>query len=216
MISSSQTSRLFQTPDIANFTLSTSEPLETADSFYLSFGIDDARDLIGRAHHRPFVGARQRLIVRTNFITLEAQNALLKLVEEPPEGTELVFVVPPDFSVIATLQSRLIITSDETGDSKADDSIFTDFLHENYARRFALIESALKQKDLKWPRAMKQGLINYLQNNLKDHSTESVLRLNQVVGLLLTRGASNKLLLEEVALSLPIRPLTKKMLNSFD
>ena len=54
------------------------------------FGIDDVRALISVAYRRPEGAEVERLLlVATEFITEEAQQALLKLIEEPDEAVGL-------------------------------------------------------------------------------------------------------------------------------
>lgn len=51
-------------------------------------------------------GARKIFIIETNIITEEAQNALLKVFEEPTEGTHF-FVLMPQNILLSTLRSRM-------------------------------------------------------------------------------------------------------------
>jgi hypothetical protein len=68
-----------------------------------------------------------------------------------------------------------------------------------YSERLTVIDTALKKKDMLWQRAMKQGLIEYVAG-CKDARLAD---LEYVARMLLTRGASNKMLLEHAALTLP-------------
>lgn len=79
-----------------------------------SFGIDDARALKERASLRP-LGDRKFLIVFSRFITHQAQNSLLKLFEEPPEGTFLFLCGIPRKVLLPTLQSRFMFLEIEAG-----------------------------------------------------------------------------------------------------
>ncbi len=51
--------------------------------------------------------SRIAIIEKAHLLTLEAQNALLKLLEEPPEGTVLILTVSSNDGLIPTIQSRL-------------------------------------------------------------------------------------------------------------
>ena len=69
--------------------------------------VEHARKLLTYAYQSGLSG--QKLIVlATERIFHEAQNALLKVFEEPPEGTTIVLVVPSLGMVLPTLRSRLI------------------------------------------------------------------------------------------------------------
>lgn len=178
---------------------------ETDNFFTEKFGIDDARELIRKANNRPAESSYQLLIVRTNFITLEAQNALLKVLEEPPISTNFVFVLPPDHIVLPTLVSRLCEYSFASEDKEEDGSeVFHDFIKKDHKGRILAIEHAIKNKDTEWQRSVKIGLIQYIKHNATE-LTSSLRELEFVSRLLLTRGASNKMLFEHAALLLPVR-----------
>ncbi|MCD5381209.1 MAG: hypothetical protein LR008_01385 [Candidatus Pacebacteria bacterium] len=175
---------------------------EVRDTYIPKFGINDARELVRVSYQRPADATEQVLVVRTDFITLESQNALLKLLEEPPKSTRLIFVLPPDFIVIPTLASRINEQSVESSEP-SENLIFAEFLKAGYKDRISSIDKAAKQKDVDWQRAMKLGLIQYLSQPALKVLPQT--ELDYVARTLLTRGASNKMLLEQVALTLPVR-----------
>lgn len=189
-----------QTVKVSELKVST----DVQDTYFDSFGIGDARDLVVRAHGRPVTSNELLLVVRTHFITHEAQNALLKVLEEPPASTKFIFVVPPDFAFLETLQSRFY---SETIDHKIEDKKlsveFTDFVHSGYAERIAAIDKAAKKKDIQWQQIIKSSLIIAIKN--RDIPVASLAELEYVSRTLLTRGASNKMLLEHLALTLDTR-----------
>ena len=165
------------------------------------FGIDDSRELVRRAYNRPSESDLMTLVVRTSFITLEAQNALLKVLEEPPVSTKFIFVLPQDFIVLPTLLSRFNIVVEKNKASQSNE-VFDEFLKSDIKDRLAAIDKSAKNKDSDWQRAIKQGLISHLYSSSTDKSVES---LEYAARTLLTRGASNKMLLEHAALILSAR-----------
>jgi DNA polymerase III delta prime subunit len=170
------------------------------------FGIDDARELVKKAYSRPIEAVEQILVVRTDFITLEAQNALLKVLEEPPSSTKFVFVVPKDFIILPTLSSRFgeFFSKEKNIVSETNQNIvFSEFMKNGYSERLSSIEQAIKKKDMEWQKSIKRGLIEYLEKPFKISS--SLKELEYSARLLLTRGASNKMLFEHIALILPTR-----------
>lgn len=165
-------------------------------------GIDDVRILIANAHRRPDGDAETRtLIVATEFVTEEAQQALLKIIEEPPRSTMFVFVVPEGYTFLPTLESRFerIGSIGEVPTYEA----FLSFKNASYAERMSRIEQATKQKDQLWQSDIKKGLVLYLKQTVGMLPKETLVELEYVTRLLLTRGASNKFLLEHLALVLP-------------
>ncbi len=189
--------------------LSTELPLEfepeTVPHFVYKepqFGIDLVRALIQSAHRRPQGEDEEQLImVATEFITEEAQQALLKIIEEPPVSTKFVFVLPHGYTLLPTLESRF--ERQEGGEVVLNDSVFQAFLDSSYAMRMVAIEESSKKKDHVWQAAIKRGLIAYMRTRSKDMSQDTLRGLEYVARLLLTRGASNKFLLEHLALTLP-------------
>ena len=70
-------------------------------------GVDDARDLRERAFFAP-VSSRFKIYIidEAHMVTAQGFNALLKLVEEPPEHLKFVFATTEPDKVIGTIRSR--------------------------------------------------------------------------------------------------------------
>jgi len=70
-------------------------------------GVDDARDLRERAFYAPASSRFKVYIIdEAHMVSREGFNALLKLVEEPPEHVKFVFATTEPDKVIATIRSR--------------------------------------------------------------------------------------------------------------
>lgn len=74
---------------------------------YRSFGIEDARDLRDRAQRRSFGGEGRVFAIFAPGMTHDAQNALLKVLEEPPAEAVFFFIVPSPETMLPTLRSRM-------------------------------------------------------------------------------------------------------------
>jgi DNA polymerase-3 subunit gamma/tau len=70
-------------------------------------GVDDARDLRERAFFAP-VSSRYKIYIidEAHMVTTQGFNALLKLVEEPPEHLKFIFATTEPEKVIPTIRSR--------------------------------------------------------------------------------------------------------------
>ena len=70
-------------------------------------GVDDARDLRERAFFAP-VSSRYKVYIidEAHMVSSQGFNALLKLVEEPPEHLKFIFATTEPEKVIATIRSR--------------------------------------------------------------------------------------------------------------
>src|SRR5262249_50667507 len=72
-----------------------------------SIKIDQVRDAIDRAAYRPFEGRRRLVIVEgADALVGEAQNALLKTLEEPPPSSVFVLLTSRPDLLLPTLLSR--------------------------------------------------------------------------------------------------------------
>ena len=72
-----------------------------------SIKIDQIREAIERSAYRPFEGRRRVVIIdEADEIVVEAQNALLKTLEEPPPASTFVLVTSRPESLLITVRSR--------------------------------------------------------------------------------------------------------------
>ena len=70
-------------------------------------GVDDARDLRERASYGPAQSRYKIYIIdEAHMVTPQGFNALLKIVEEPPEHVKFVFATTEPEKVIGTIRSR--------------------------------------------------------------------------------------------------------------
>lgn len=73
-----------------------------------SIGIDAAREVKTFLWQKPNTSARRTLIIdNAELLTTEAQNALLKITEEPPESSLLILITSDIESILSTIVSRL-------------------------------------------------------------------------------------------------------------
>lgn len=72
-----------------------------------SLGVDEVRDLIASVQLRAFEGgAKIALIERADRMTAQAQNCLLKTLEEPPGGTIFFLMTDTPSALLPTIVSR--------------------------------------------------------------------------------------------------------------
>ncbi|MEO8556803.1 MAG: DNA polymerase III subunit gamma and tau [Actinomycetota bacterium] len=70
-------------------------------------GVDDARDLRERASYGPALSRYKVYIIdEAHMVTTQGFNALLKIVEEPPEHVKFIFATTEPDKVIGTIRSR--------------------------------------------------------------------------------------------------------------
>jgi DNA polymerase III, delta subunit len=168
-----------------------------------SFTIADARELISEAIMRPFVDEKRIFVVVTHEILPEAQNALLKLFEEPPLHVEFYVVIPKNAFLLPTLLSRLSIVS-ATNHKVASSDTFTAFIAAPYAERINQIAIMTKEKDTQWISELLSGCEAWIEADVV-HRTRELKVLMFVREHIIHKGSSSKMLLEELALCLPYK-----------
>lgn len=93
--------------------------LELVEANYISFGIDEARILKEKAIEKSLQNTRV-FSITTESITREAQNALLKLLEDGAAKTHFIFFLPNLQTLLPTFKSRvLIVENNETKQSES-------------------------------------------------------------------------------------------------
>lgn len=78
-----------------------------SDQIFETMGIDEARTLKNRQSRQSFNGGRKIFLIQAEAITIEAQNSLLKIFEEPTENTHFFVFGACVSNLIPTLCSRL-------------------------------------------------------------------------------------------------------------
>lgn len=72
-----------------------------------SFGVDDVRDIIEEVYKKPFEKDKKVIIIHEgNKLTIQAQNALLKTIEEPPKGVYIIILCESLELILDTIRSR--------------------------------------------------------------------------------------------------------------
>jgi len=168
---------------------------------YERFGIDEARALTQLASLKNISGEAVFLLA-LGSITSEAQQALLKLFEEPQKGTTFILLLPHGL-LLPTLRSRMLeypkiqITNNKS-------QTISKFLIANQKERRDFITKLLKDEEGAKERV--RDFVNALEVALaKDvkKNKQSLADLGVVRDYLSDRAPSMKMLLEHLALSLP-------------
>ena len=72
-----------------------------------SFGVDDVREIIDEVNKKPFEGDKKVIIIHQgNKLTIQAQNALLKTIEEPPTEVYIIILCESLELILDTIKSR--------------------------------------------------------------------------------------------------------------
>ena len=164
-----------------------------------TFTIADARSLKALAYAKPFADTHRQVVIVASSFTEESQNALLKILEEPPETTRFHIIVPRRDVLLPTVQSRLLHVA-ESEDTVSDHTVALAFLNLSYADRMAEITKKTKDKDVAWIDAVVSGTMELVQKKADHAHYKTIQKVGALIG---GPGASKKMLLEHMALSLP-------------
>lgn len=158
--------------------------------------IDLVREVNRRARQRN-VRNQSVFVLFFHSATLEAQNALLKLLEEPAEGTYIVLVTPFPDTLLATVRSRV-----QQVDLPHAATSPSGFLDLSPAKRLAYLAPLLETKDI----AALHALLDSVERELAAQDLREVShKLTSLFALrtyLQGRSPSSKQLFEYLALSM--------------
>jgi DNA polymerase III gamma/tau subunit len=171
---------------------------DTYEREYETFGIEEARELSDWAIMKPLAGGKKIAAIGADSFTTEAQNALLKLFEEPPSLTYFFVIVPNLGIILPTLLSRVrtVVFKKETEINKKLDL----FLESPVDERLAMIAPLIKSKDKEKVRNLIVSLTQKINKSPKNFaSAKKILQAERYIG---ARGASLKMILEYLAVSL--------------
>ncbi len=180
----------------------------SADAYvrvYKQFGADDARSLRERAGLRA-QGEQRVFIVCAPSMTTEAQNILLKTLEEPHGGALFFFIVPSPQTLLATIRSRsqvLALPYKEVNTSGENILDAKTFLAASSQKRLDMLKPLLeKDEDDKRDIGNIIGFLSSLERMLlkKPQGLHAVYRARKYIG---DKGALVKPLLEQIALLAP-------------
>jgi len=184
------------------------------------FKIDDARNLKSLSTEKSFSGTKKIFIISANIFLLEAQNSLLKLFEEPIEGTHFFIITPEASGLLKTLASRFYFISSK---SKKDAEMrhAEEFVKMSLKNRLDFIKELLAQPEdedsevvvLDSNRAKAMRFLNALEETFhkKILSKPDINKTNtgffnhffKVREFIRMPGSSPKTLMESVALAVP-------------
>ncbi len=175
-----------------------------------SFGVDDAHAL-STTQSRKALGERKIFIVIFQTMTIEAQNALLKTLEEPTENTHFFFVTKNAVTLLSTLRSRMYFIRLEHKNTKKHDHDGEKFLRMSIPERMQFIEDFTKAKTDEKAKAKESVsifldellLALYEKFDVHPEFHEALLDVLTAKRYLLDRSPSVKILLEHLVLTIP-------------
>lgn len=183
------------------------------DVIVLSSGllsVEEARRVGVLASQAPITGDKKAIIIAANRAYHEAQNALLKVFEEPPAGTYLFLVLPTVGGLLPTLRSRVQILKSQKSKKESVSDEAEGFIKVTKEKRSALIKKLSSGKDEEDRRENREEAIRIV-NGIEvlarmDGVTRNRALLEDIQKLrtyLYDRAAPVRMILEHLSLVLP-------------
>lgn len=168
--------------------------------------IDEARRVKALSSQHAVGSSPKIFILSFHSATREAQNALLKLFEEPTARTHFFVVVEHAHILLPTLLSRLHHVSLQDSPSEVSEHALT-FLGASPSERLLIVKEMVamknKQQALALVRDIERALYTKISIGDMSHSDRELLReIGVLEQYLQDRSASVKLILEHIALRL--------------
>ncbi len=173
---------------------------------YRTFGIDEARNISERAAMHAVASARRIFIIVADTITHEAQNALLKTLEEAPGNALFIILHPSPETLLSTVRSRAQILALPNQNEAEGDVDIAAFLAATPARRLDMLKPLLEKDNddkrnlgaiLAFLGGIERALLPRVEEPTAQEGLHIVLSARR---FLAGRGALVKPLLEQVAL----------------
>ena len=172
---------------------------------YKDMTVDYVRDIIIPFASLKSLSGAKYCIISFDTANGNAQNALLKVVEEAPGDTHFFFCVDLLGSILPTLRSRCIVVSLVGVHKKLDTSEATEFLGETFAKRLARVESMAasvsKTQDRSAVRLFVRTLLSAAHE--RTYPAASLRDLLDADRFMRLSGSSPKAILGHLAVSLP-------------
>lgn len=177
------------------------------DNSFETLGIEDARSLISSQGRRA-VSGRRVFILSFYFATSEAQNALLKTLEEPTPDTSF-FIIAPSLSVLlSTVRSRLARLDLGVEDAVAQEA--EAFLAASLPERLKIIEKMNKSDNetkksdfLSLLIGIEETAAKHFKGTIPPEWSEPLRELLEFKKFAFDRAPSVKMLGEYLAIRLP-------------
>lgn len=196
--------------------LSTGLGAGNPDVVVLRYGllaVEDARQISDIAAGAPFAGDYKVVIIAASRAYHEAQNALLKLFEEPPQGTCLFLIMPSLGGLLPTLRSRVQeISLSASGRTKIRTSeTAEEFIQASREKRTTLIKKLTSGKDEEERRELRDEAIQIVngieavayERGIGKADAALLSDIATLRGYLYDRSAPVRMILEHLSLVIP-------------
>jgi DNA polymerase III delta prime subunit len=195
------------------------------------FGVEDANRVVEINSRKAFGKGNKVIVLSADTFSHQAQNALLKTLEEPTSGTYFFILTSTASTFLPTILSRVQVVkmSEQKGEGCVDSDgqiistawsecelpNVTDFLKASIAKRLSFVKEIIKQKEnekigdgdiFNFIQQLEHFAFNEVQGKKtqgKDEEIQIAKIFSKVGDYMRDTSSSKKMLLEYIALKLP-------------
>lgn len=190
---------------IINFKKITNDDLINIDTDGQNIKIAQIRDIKNKISLKPNGQYQLTVVNNAHLMTVEASNALLKILEEPPKFSIIILVTNNLHTLLPTIISRCKKIF-FTGENEVDDQIYINYFEKlNQAKRnyqkIKLVDEIVKNEiDV---RLMLMDWIRYLKSNINKESIKNIKTIYEFERMYST-NLNQKLFLENLFLTIKL------------
>lgn len=191
----------FQKDDIERILkdkLNISEPILNTNIFMIekpedkaSIGIGDVSNVVEWAYRKD-TDLKLIEIKNADLLTDQAQNAMLKLIEEPPENVLVLLITPNSSSILQTIRSRCILITTTAANFNTSE-LAKKFIEAGYLERTKIIDKMLSEDTNR--ASVAEFIEELLRLKLNKKNTDSISEIKEVCRAV-KRGVNLKLCLD--------------------
>lgn len=184
-------------------------------TFEKAMGIQDVRSIQKSILLKPFRGKTKAVVIRIyENITTEAQNAMLKILEEPPANTLIIVSIAKKEFLLPTILSRckiIDLQEKETLTANADvekfDNVLNAILNDNATTKLKIAQDIAK--DTEDASIWLEKMIIFVRSKLAENYSNSkylelLRKLQQTYGNIKATNVSKRVALENLFLSISL------------
>ena len=182
-------------------------------NLYDAFNIEDGHNIKDWHKNKGVDGKKKICIIGAKFINREAEQSLLKIIEEPTDDTHFFIVVPDALLLAETILSRVHLIKNLKSDNNFENKIAGEFIKVNPKERIEKVAEIIKEfKDNENSGGLRYyavSLVNGIERiiyekwkkDLNNPDLKFILEeLKNCRSFLSTPGAAVKMILEHIAL----------------
>lgn len=141
-----------------------------------SIGIEEVRNIQSFLSNKPFQSQHNTVIIlEAHLLTIPAQNAFLKTLEEPPGNSQIYLVTSQPDLLLPTVLSRCEIISSTKTNSEIDTSQIKNFLNKK-----TIGERLIFLEELNLTRIKLEEFLTQFEHYLHQNITDDCLDINSI------------------------------------